>query len=149
VKKTIAFTHDKDVHCALDYQENDMLPKGTEMTIERYNVTGVVAFAKEMEEKGLGKPKVSLQFELNPSGITALVKAEAAVEETYTVEEEVEVDDEDAEANPTETDTETDVNATEADAANATEGAENATKTNATKTEAKKPKKTIKVEKVS
>ena len=61
------------------------------------------AFAKEMEEKGLAKPKVSLQFELNPSGITQLVKAEAAVEETIIVEEEEEVDDEDEEANATDT----------------------------------------------
>lgn len=53
-----------------------------------------------MEEKGLGKPKVSLQFELSQSGITELVKAEAAVEETYTVEEEVEVEDEDEAAEP-------------------------------------------------
>ena len=30
VKKTIAFTHDKDVHCALDYEESDILPEGTE-----------------------------------------------------------------------------------------------------------------------
>lgn len=154
VKKTIAFTHDTDVQVALDYQDNEMLPTGTELAIERYNVTGVVAFAKEMEEKGLGKPKVSLQFELDASGITALVKAEAAVEETYTVEEEVEVDDEEAEANATATDAVNategaeDANATTAEDANATK-AENATKVeNATKAE-KKPKKTIMVEKVS
>lgn len=29
VKKTIAFTHDKDVHCAIDYEENEFLPEGT------------------------------------------------------------------------------------------------------------------------
>lgn len=28
-KKTIAFTHDKDVHCSLDYEESDLLPEGT------------------------------------------------------------------------------------------------------------------------
>jgi hypothetical protein len=61
--------------------------------LQRYNITGVADFAKEMEEKGLGKPKVSLQFELSQSGITKLVKAEAVVEEIYTVEEEVEVED--------------------------------------------------------
>jgi len=98
VKKTIAFTHDKDVHCAIDYEEgSEMLPTGTELAIERYNITGVETFAKEMEEKGLGKPKVSLQFELSSSGITQLIKAEAAVEEIYTVEEEVEVDDDEEE----------------------------------------------------
>ena len=50
-----------------------------------------------MEEKKLGKPKISLQFQLSESGLTELIKAEAAVEETYTVEEEVEVDDEGSE----------------------------------------------------
>ena len=29
VKKTIAFTHDRDVHCAIYYEENDTLPEGT------------------------------------------------------------------------------------------------------------------------
>merc|ERR1711935_456724 len=51
------------------------------------------------EEKGLGKPKVSLQFELSSSGTTSLVKAEAVVEEKYTIE--VEVEDEDEEATET------------------------------------------------
>jgi len=99
VKKTIAFTHDSDVACAVDYdEESDFLPEGTPSAIERYNITGVAAFAKEMADKGLAKPKVSLQFELSTSGLVNLVKAEASVEETYTVEEEEEVDDEEAEA---------------------------------------------------
>jgi hypoxia up-regulated 1 len=99
VKKTIAFTHDKDVHCALDYAEKETLPTGSSSELQRYKINGVAAFAKEMEEKGLGKPKVTLQFELSQSGISALVKAEATVEETYTVEEEVEIDDEGEPAN--------------------------------------------------
>jgi len=100
VKKTIAFTHDADVHCALDYADPETLPEGAFAELQRYKISGVAEFAKEMEEKGLGKPKVSLQFELSQSGITELVKAEAAVEETYTVEEEVEVEDEDEAAEP-------------------------------------------------
>merc|ERR1712071_149040 len=97
VKKTIAFTHDRDVACALDYEESELLPVGTETALERYNVTGVADFAKEMEEKGLGKPKVSLQFELSTSGITKLVKAEAAVEEMVIIKEEVEVEEDEKE----------------------------------------------------
>jgi hypoxia up-regulated 1 len=93
VKKTIAFTHDRDVHCGLDYVESIDLPTGTELGLSRYNITGVAEFAAEMKEKGLGIPKVSLQFELSASGIPNLVRAEAAVEETYTVQEEVEVED--------------------------------------------------------
>merc|ERR1712157_590545 len=96
VKKTIAFTHDQDVHCSLDYVDPETLPEGAKAELQRYKISGVAAFAKEMEEKGLGKPKVSLQFELSNSGTTALVKAEAAVEEKYTVEVEVEIEDDDA-----------------------------------------------------
>lgn len=159
VKKTIAFTHDKDIHCGLDYVASDLLPEETELALVRYNISGVVEFAKEMSEKGLGKPKVSLQFELSASGISSLIKAEAAVEETYTVQEEVEVDDDEAVSNSTnaadssnetasaETIVETDsmVNKT------GTTNSSNATTAiNSTKTgkEKNKPKKKITVEKV-
>jgi hypothetical protein len=116
----------------------------------------VVEFAKEMEEKNLTKPKVSLQFELGTSGITTLVRAEASVEETYTVEEEIEVDDEDAALNVS----------ADSDAANASSATASAEGTNATvdgnstaalnatdanttnTTKAKKPKKKILVPKV-
>ena len=47
-----------------------------------------------MAKKGLGKPKVSLQFELDSSGLCNLVKAEATVDELVIVKEEVEVEDE-------------------------------------------------------
>lgn len=84
VKKTIAFTKSTSVDCKLSAGDD---------VIEEYKITGVEEFAKEMEK--LGQPKISLQFELSTSGIATLVKAHAAVEETYTVEEEVEVDDDD------------------------------------------------------
>ena len=119
------------------------------LALDRWNVSGVADFAKEMEEKELGKPKVSLQFQLTDSGLTTLLKAEATVEETYTVEEEVEVDDEEGEAgnetNATETETkeETKEEETAADEseANATEANETATDANATDKTAEKPKK--------
>ena len=137
VKKTIAFTHDSDVHCSLDYVEDDLLPPGTNRAIERYEITGVAEFAEEMEKKELGKPKVSLQFELSSSGITSLVKAEAVVEETYTVEEEEEVDDEEAAAEAPE------------DAERKTEEAADSNETvEANATEPVKPKKKIMVQKV-
>ena len=98
VKKTIAFTHDQEIACSLDYLE-DGVPEGTSPSIEKFNITGIVAFAAEMEKKGLSKPKISLQFELSSSGIVNLIKAEGVVEEKYmvTVEEEVEIDDEEEE----------------------------------------------------
>jgi hypoxia up-regulated 1 len=95
IKKTIAFTHDEDIHCALNYADMETLPAGSQVELQRYKISGVAEFAKEMEEKGLGKPKVSCQFELSLSGITSLVKAEAVVEETYKVEVEEEIDDDD------------------------------------------------------
>merc|ERR1719437_335706 len=108
VKKTIAFTHDQDVHCSLDYVDPDTLPDGAKKELQRYRISGVAAFAKEMEEKGLGKPKVSLQFELSSSGTTSLVKAEAAVEEKYTVEVEVEIEDDEANETSSNVDTASD-----------------------------------------
>jgi hypoxia up-regulated 1 len=105
----------------------------------------VAEFAKEMEDKGLGKPKVSLQFELSQSGITELVKAEAAVEETYTVEEEEEVDDDEADAEAASEEEKKEEATTEEGEAK-TEGEKNETKT---EEKPAKKKKTIKVEKVS
>ena len=93
VKKTIAFTHDQDIQCGLDYLADDaLLPTGTELALVRYNITGIPEFVLEMQNITQGaKPKISLQFELSPSGIVSLIKAEAAVEEIYTVKEEVTV----------------------------------------------------------
>ncbi len=164
VKKTIAFTHDSDVACAVDYDdESEYLPEGTGKSIEKYSITGVADFAKEMAEKELGSPKVSLQFELSTSGIVKLVKAEAAVEETYTVTEEVEVDDEEAteedgeekkegeaeeakEETKEEEKTEAEEAKTEESKAEDTEGASEEKKE---EEKPKKKKKTITVEKVS
>jgi hypoxia up-regulated 1 len=98
VKKTIAFSYDKDVHVEINYEESDTLPIGTGLSIEQYDVSGIAEFAKEMAAKELGTPKVSLQFELDTSGLTRLVKAEAVVEETVMVDEEIEVDDDEEEA---------------------------------------------------
>merc|ERR1711879_635343 len=81
IKKTIAFTHEHDVHCAIDYENNPNLPSGTQHEIVRYNITGIAKFYKDMKEKNLPAPKVALQFELTSSGITKLIKAEAAVDE--------------------------------------------------------------------
>lgn len=139
VKKTIAFTHDQDVHCSLDYAEPDTLPAGAQKELLRYKISGVAAFAKEMEEKGLGTPKVSLQFELSSSGTTSLVKAEAAVEEKYTVEVEVEVED----------DEETETASDDTKASDESEGEESAESQDDASKEEPKKKKTKMIEKVS
>merc|ERR1712038_2243258 len=152
VKKTIAFTHDSDVSCAVEYDDDDnfQLPEGTASAIETYNVRGVAEFAKEMTDKGLGKPKVALQFELSTSGLVDLVKAEATVEEeeneTATEGEEGEKKEEaEAEAAAeTESEKEGDEKEENADDSSASSEEE---KKNATEEEKPKKKKTITVQK--
>ena len=152
VKKTIAFSYDKDVHVEVNYEESDNLPIGTGLSIEQYDVSGIADFAKEMADKKLGTPKVSLQFELDSSGITKLIKAEAVVEETVMVDEEVEVDDDEGadekaeekkdEEKKDDTPAETESEKKEGDADADADGKEE-------KKEEKKKKKTITVQKVS
>jgi hypoxia up-regulated 1 len=159
VKKTIAFSYDKDVHVEVNYEESDNLPIGTGLSIEQYDVSGIADFAKEMADKKLGTPKVSLQFELDSSGITKLIKAEAVVEETVMVDEEVEVDDDDEGADekseekkdeekkddtPAETESEKKEGDADADA-----DADDKEDKKEEKKEEKKKKKTITVQKVS
>lgn len=117
-KKTIAFSYDKDVHVEVNYEESDTLPIGTGLSIEQYDVSGVAEFAKEMADKGLGVPKVSLQFEMTTSGLTSLIKAEAVVEETVMVDEEVEVEDDEEDATTTAEDAAAEEKATDGDASN-------------------------------
>jgi len=98
VKKTIAFSHAEDVHVEVNYEEADTLPLGTGLSIGQYDISGIAEFAAEMKEKDLGTPKVSLQFELDTSGLSKLIKAEAVVEEIVMVDEEVEIEDDEEEA---------------------------------------------------
>lgn len=135
--------------------------------LERYNISGIAEFAAEMKAKDLGVPKVSLQFELSNSGITRLVKAEAAVEEIVTVVEEEEVDDDDNSTEPVveaaegvEEDAKDAKEAPVGDDAEGSNSTEDGNKTDDAKKgdakkgkkedkQAKKKKKTIMVEKVS
>ena len=89
------------------------------LSIAKYNISGIEKFASDMEEKGLGEPKVSLVFELSLSGVTQLIKAEASVEEIVTVQEEIEVDDDEEEEEEEGSKNETD--ATEAETKDAKE----------------------------
>lgn len=151
IKKTIAFTHDKEISCSLDYVDDEFLPDGTHKAIEKLNITGIEAFAKEMEQKGLTKPKISLQFELSSSGIVSLVKAEGVVEEKFTVteEEEVEIEDDEEEASKEEAkDTNEKTDATKEDAKEGEEEASTEKEKEANPEKKKKKTKKISVEKV-
>jgi hypoxia up-regulated 1 len=79
--KTVAFHHDQDISCRLEYDaQQTLLPEGTSELLAVYNVTGVAAFAAETENRGAGAPKLHLSFGLDASGVVQLLKAEATLE---------------------------------------------------------------------
>ena len=86
-KKTVTFTHDRDFTAQLSYDDASVpfLPAGVEAPLLQYNVTGLVAargkekYAKLFEEGQ--KPKVSVVFLLDSSGLVSLTSAEATMEE--------------------------------------------------------------------
>ena len=81
--KTVAFQHDQDILCRIEYDStkagND-LPEGTSNLLAVYNITGIAEFAEENAGKGLGPPKIHLSFSLDSSGLVLLSKAEATIE---------------------------------------------------------------------
>ena len=86
-KKTVTFTHDRDFTAQLSYDDASVpfLPSGVQAQLLQYNVTGLVAargnakYAKLFEEGQ--KPKVSVVFLLDSSGLVSLTTAEATLEE--------------------------------------------------------------------
>jgi hypoxia up-regulated 1 len=92
-KKLIAFHHDRDIMCEVSYAQDEpgfeLLPQGTPKLIAQYNITGVSEVMKAMTTKGYKtcgldgstKPKMTLHFKLDSSGIVRLVKAEATCEQ--------------------------------------------------------------------
>eukprot|EP00968_Pinguiococcus_pyrenoidosus_P009144 scaffold707_cov240-Pinguiococcus_pyrenoidosus.AAC.12 len=98
-KKTLALTRDHDLFIKVFYDvgEGSRFPAGVDQVLGTYNVTGVAGFAKEMADKGLDAPKISLTFRLQPSGVMVLERAEATVEEV-TMPKESPAEDEEAAA---------------------------------------------------
>lgn len=81
--KTVAFQHDQDILCRIEYDStagSNSLPEGTSNLLAVYNITGITEFAEENSGKGLGLPKIHLSFALDSSGIVLLSKAEATIE---------------------------------------------------------------------
>lgn len=89
VKRTITFTHSRDLECVVSYENSDSLPVGTGLSIEHHNITGITEFSEQYSTEEFSKPKISLQFEMSISGLIRLLKAEASVEETHMVTEEI------------------------------------------------------------
>ncbi|ETI32134.1 hypothetical protein F441_20859 [Phytophthora nicotianae CJ01A1] len=86
LRKSVSFSHSKDVSCTFRYDKPSMLPAGVSVQIAKFNITGVEKFAARMTEKNLGEPKVTLSFELDSNGIAQIAKAEATLEEEVEVE---------------------------------------------------------------
>jgi len=85
--KTLAFNHDEDILCRLEYAAEETetdgsgsLPSGTSRLLGVFNITGIADFAKEAASKGLGSPRVHLSFTLDSGGVVSLSKAEATVD---------------------------------------------------------------------
>merc|ERR1711871_355533 len=77
--KTLAFNHDNDILCRIEYENEDNLTDIPPL-LGIFNITGLSEFAQDTVAKGLGIPKVHLSFSLDSSGIVTLSKAEATVE---------------------------------------------------------------------
>lgn len=89
LRKAVSFSHSKDISCTFRYDKPSALPAGTSIHLGKYSLTGVEKFAKDMADKNLGEPKVTISFEVDSNGIVQIAKAEATLEEEYEVEVEV------------------------------------------------------------
>lgn len=89
-KKTVQFTHTADFDCQLSHEatKSAVLPAGIPLPIDLYNVTGLTKLMNSTRYADLlkdQKPKVSLSFLLDNSGLSTLVRAEATLEEMVKV----------------------------------------------------------------
>lgn len=133
-RKLISFHHDRDITCEVSYEANDnSLPQGSAKIISQVNITGISEFVKGMETKGLKtcgndentKPKVTLHFKLDASGIVRLLKGEATCEQPEAVAVDTASEEESADKTAT---TEEEKTASEDETAAASEGDEKKTK---------------------
>ena len=89
-KKTVTFSHDRDFFAELSYDDASVqhLPSAIAAPLLRYNVTGLSG-AKDSPKYGHllaeQKPRVSVVFLLDQSGLVSLISAEATLEETKEV----------------------------------------------------------------
>mmetsp|Transcript_46472 Transcript_46472/g.123342 ORF Transcript_46472/g.123342 Transcript_46472/m.123342 type:complete len:840 (+) Transcript_46472:3-2522(+) len=81
-RRRITFKRSTDLAFALRY--DGPLPAGTPAAIALYNVTGMAAAVEKYPNAT--KPKIILTFRLNRSGLVAVERAEALLEETVEVE---------------------------------------------------------------
>ena len=89
-KKTVQFTKNSDFVAQLSHESSkaNALPAGIPLPIDLYNITGVARLLNNSRYTDLlvdQKPRVSLSFMLDSSGLSTLVRAEATLEEMVKV----------------------------------------------------------------
>eukprot|EP00494_Astrolonche_serrata_P027365 UN27628 len=71
----------------LFHTSDETLPAGTSLPIANYNVSGVAKAIEKFQDRNVTnlKPKITLSFALDASGIAKLIKAQATFEENVEV----------------------------------------------------------------
>eukprot|EP00493_Phyllostaurus_siculus_P021485 UN21812 len=85
--KAVHFKHDKELFVSVSYTTGDGLPAGTKPHIDQYNVSGIVSAVEKYSDKNVTdtKPKISLSFAIDQSGVVKLSKATATFQENVEV----------------------------------------------------------------
>ena len=71
--KTVAITHDHDIVCRVEYDDQDgkvPLPEGSGKLLAVYNVTGIADFVEEHRARSWARPRCT-SFALDASGVVA------------------------------------------------------------------------------
>lgn len=88
-KKTVTLSHDKDLLAVIQHDSAaETLPTDASVEVIGYEVRGVPSIVSSSKWSKLlndSKPKLNLVFQLDPSGMSSLVKAEVAIDETVQV----------------------------------------------------------------
>merc|ERR1712130_251738 len=85
-RKTVAFNHTRDFFCEIFHENGTNIPEGLSLELVKYNVSGLTAVVENPKNQHLlmfnnqiQKPRVSLHFALDSSGIIRLASAEASL----------------------------------------------------------------------
>jgi len=86
-RKAVHFKHDQELYVALSYAGDDGLPSGTSASIDHYNVSGIASAVEKYADANVTdhKPKISLSFSVDTSGVIKLSKATATFQENVEV----------------------------------------------------------------
>lgn len=134
--KKMKMVHDQDFSVTLRYEDHTKapLPEAVDPVFREFNITGLHAFAHG-NKSHLGKPNVTLSFQVDNNGVPQLVKAEATLSEIIMPEPEPEAADatpvdvnatEEGDAKEAEDAKQADKDSTDADAADAADAAADA-----------------------